>query len=298
MSTTRLSIDGLTALSARDGGKPILRGVSLQIDVGEVHGLVGESGAGKSTIAKAILGIVPSQVKVTAGRIDFEGLDLLSLSSTSLRAVLGRDIALIPQDPLTALNPSRRISAQMTDGLRLKRGLSRRDAEARARALLEEVQLRDPDRVMRCYPHQLSGGMRQRVLIAAAFALEPKLVIADEPTTALDVTVQKQILRLIRALQERHGTSVLFVSHDLGVVANICDRITVLYMGKVMEQGLAAEVIAAPRHAYTRALLAASPRYDRPDAGLEPISAAVIAALRSEIAAWDAGASDRGARHG
>jgi len=237
-------------------------------------------------------------VKITAGRIDFEGLDLLSLSSTSLRAVLGRDIALIPQDPLTALNPSRRIAAQLTDGLCLKRGLSRRDAAARARALLEEVQLRDPDRVMRCYPHQLSGGMRQRVLIAAAFALEPKLVIADEPTTALDVTVQKQILRLIRALQERHGTSVLFVSHDLGVVANICDRITVLYMGKVMEQGVAAEVIASPRHAYTRALLAASPRYDRPDAGLEPIAAAVIATLRSEIAAWDAGASDRVARHG
>jgi peptide/nickel transport system ATP-binding protein len=298
MSKTRLSVDGLTAISGRDGGRPILRGVSLGIDVGEVHGLVGESGAGKSTIAKAILGIVPSQVKITAGRIDFEGLDLLSLSSTSLRAVLGRDIALIPQDPLTALNPSRRIAAQLTDGLCLKRGLSRRDAAARARALLEEVQLRDPDRVMRCYPHQLSGGMRQRVLIAAAFALEPKLVIADEPTTALDVTVQKQILRLIRALQERHGTSVLFVSHDLGVVANICDRITVLYMGKVMEQGVAAEVIASPRHAYTRALLAASPRYDRPDAGLEPIAAAVIATLRSEIAAWDAGASDRVARHG
>jgi len=186
----------------------------------------------------------------------------------------------------------------LTDGLRLKRSLSRRDAVARAHAVLEEVQLRDPDRVMRSYPHQLSGGMRQRVLIAAAFALEPKLVIADEPTTALDVTVQKQILRLIRALQERHGTSVLFVSHDLAVVANICDRITVLYMGKVVEQGMAAEVIASPRHPYTRALLAASPRYDRPDAGLEPISANVIATLRAEIAAWDAAASDRGARHG
>jgi len=298
MNMVRLSIDGLTAISARDGGRPVLRGVSLNIDVGEVHGVVGESGAGKSTIAKAILGIVPSQVKVTAGRIDFEGLDLLSLSSTSLRAVLGRDIALIPQDPSTALNPSRRIEGQLTDGLRLKRSLSRRDAVARAHAVLEEVQLRDPDRVMRSYPHQLSGGMRQRVLIAAAFALEPKLVIADEPTTALDVTVQKQILRLIRALQERHGTSVLFVSHDLAVVANICDRITVLYMGKVVEQGMAAEVIASPRHPYTRALLAASPRYDRPDAGLEPISANVIATLRAEIAAWDAAASDRGARHG
>ena len=160
-----------------------------------------------------------------------------------LRAVLGRDIALVPQDPSTALNPSRRIDAQMTDGLRLKRGLSAKEARLRARSLLEEVQIRDPDRVLASYPHQLSGGMRQRVLIAAAFGLEPKLVIADEPTTALDVTVQKQILRLIRALQERHGTSVLFVSHDLGVVAKICDRVTVLHMGKVVEQGATADVL-------------------------------------------------------
>jgi peptide/nickel transport system ATP-binding protein len=177
----------------------------------------------------------------------------------------------------------------MTDGLRLKRGLSAKQARLRAGALLEEVQIRDPERVLDSYPHQLSGGMRQRVLIAAAFGLEPKLVIADEPTTALDVTVQKQILRLIRSLQKRHGTSVLFVSHDLGVVAKICDRLTVLYMGKVMEQGGTADVLAAPRHPYTKALLAANPRYDRPDTGLEPTPPEVIAALRAEIAAFDAG---------
>ena len=236
MNNPRLAIEKLSAISVRDGNKPVLRRASLMVGTGEVHGLVGESGAGKSTIAKAILGIIPSQVKVTRGRIDFEGLDLLSLSSTALRAVLGRDIALIAQDPSTALNPARRIEAQLTDGLRLKRGLSSSEARMRAGALLEEVQIRDPTRVLHSYPHQLSGGMRQRVLIAAAFALQPKLVIADEPTTALDVTVQKQILRLIRSLQERHGTSVLFVSHDLGVVAKICDRVSVLYMGKVMEQ--------------------------------------------------------------
>src|SRR5262249_14882919 len=155
-------------------------------------------------IAKAILGIIPSQVKVTGGRIDFEGGDLLSLPPAGLRAGLGRDIALIPPDPSTPLHPARRIDAQMTDGLRLQRGLSAKEARARALGLLEEVQIRDPVRVLASYPHQLSGGMRQRVLIAAAFGLEPKLVIADEPTTALDVTVQKQILRLIRALQERH----------------------------------------------------------------------------------------------
>jgi len=294
MKTPRLSIEALSAISLRDGNKPVLRRVSLAVEPGEVHGLVGESGAGKSTVAKAILGIIPSQVKVTNGRISFEGRDLLSLPPKELRALLGRDIALVPQDPSTALNPARRIDAQMTDGLRLKRGLSANEARLRAGALLEEVQIRDPERVLRSYPHQLSGGMRQRVLIAAAFGLEPKLVIADEPTTALDVTVQKQILRLIRSLQERHGTSVLFVSHDLGVVAKICDRVTVLYMGRVMEQGATADVLESPRHAYTKALLAASPRYDQPDTGLEPTPPEVIAALRSEIAAFDLKAAEAG----
>jgi peptide/nickel transport system ATP-binding protein len=296
MTPPRLAIETLSAISLRDGDRPILRRVSLSVGVGEVHGVVGESGAGKSTIAKAILGIVPSQVRITGGTINFEGQNLLSMSAKALRAVLGRDIALVPQDPSTALNPSRRIDAQLTDGLRLKRGLSAREARLRARALLEEVQIRDPERVLKSYPHQLSGGMRQRVLIAAAFVLEPKLVIADEPTTALDVTVQKQILRLIRLLQERHGTSVLFVSHDLGVVAKICDRLTVLYMGRAMEQGTTEEVLSAPRHAYTKALLAANPRYDRPDTGLEPTPPEVVAALRAEIAAFDAAAAE--ARHG
>jgi len=296
MTLPRLAIEALSATSLRDGNRPILRQVSLTVGVGEVHGVVGESGAGKSTIAKAILGIIPSQVKITGGSINFEGDNLLAMSANALRSVLGRDIALVPQDPSTALNPSRRIEAQLTDGLRLKRGLSAREARQRALALLEEVQIRDPERVLRSYPHQLSGGMRQRVLIAAAFGLEPKLVIADEPTTALDVTVQKQILRLIRLLQERHGTSVLFVSHDLGVVAKICDRLTVLYMGRVMEQGTAEEVLGAPRHAYTKALLAANPRYDRPDTGLEPTPPEVVAALRAEVAAFDAAAAE--AKHG
>ena len=294
MSAPRLVIEALSAISLRASGAPILRRVSLTVDTGEVHGLVGESGAGKSTIAKAILGIGPSQVKITGGRIVFEGRDLLALPASELRAILGRDITLVPQDPSTALNPSRRIDAQMTDGLRLKHGLSKKEARLRARALLAEVQIRDPERVLSSYPHQLSGGMRQRVLIAAAFALEPKLVIADEPTTALDVTVQKQILRLIRALQERHGTSVLFVSHDLGVVAQICDRVSVLYMGKVVEQGGTADILQNPQHPYTQALLAANPRYDRPDTGLEPTPPEVVAALRAEIAAFDAGALSRG----
>jgi peptide/nickel transport system ATP-binding protein len=288
MTAVRLCVDGLTAVAGRHGHDPILRDVSLTIREAEVHGIVGESGAGKSSIAKAILGIIPAPIRIVAGRIGFEGRDLLSLPPKARRHVLGRKIALIAQDPLTALNPSRRIGAQLTDGLRLGRGLAAAEAWARARVLLEEVQIREPLRVLRSYPHQLSGGMRQRVLIAAAFGLEPKLVVADEPTSALDVTVQKQILRLLRLLQERHGTSVLFVSHNLGVVAKICDHVSVLYLGKVLEQGTAEEVLSAPRHPYTRALLAANPRYDRPEIGLEPIPAAVIAALRAEIRAFDA----------
>jgi dipeptide transport system ATP-binding protein len=160
-------------------------------------------------------------------------------------------------------------------------------ADERALDLLRDVQMREPARVMRAYPHELSGGMRQRVLIAAAFALDPKLVIADEPTTALDVTVQKQILRLIRSLQEQHGTGVIFVTHNIGVVAQICDRATLLYMGRVMEKGTTATLLETPRHPYTRALIAACPRYDRPGQDLEPIPADVLATCRAEIASFD-----------
>jgi len=283
MTAPLLSISALSAVSDRDGGAPILRDVSLTLQRGEVRGLVGESGAGKSTIAKALLGILPRTVRVTGGWIQFEGRDLLTMKAPDLRAIMGTEISLIPQDPQTALNPGRRIEAQLTDGLRLRRGLSKRAAHARALTLLEEVHIRDPERVLRCYPHELSGGMRQRVLIAAAFALEPKLVIADEPTTALDVTVQKQILRLIRGMQQAHGTAVIFVTHDLGVVAQICDSVSLLYAGKVIEQGPTAALLQNPQHAYTQALIAAGPRYDRPAAGLEPVPTAIFEQLRAEI---------------
>ncbi|HEY3885630.1 MAG TPA: ATP-binding cassette domain-containing protein, partial [Vicinamibacterales bacterium] len=169
--------------------------------------------------------------------------------------------------------------------LRLQRGLDARAARARGLALLDEVQILGPERVLRCFPHELSGGMRQRVLIASAFALEPRLIVADEPTTALDVTVQKQILRLIRAMQTAHGTAVLFVTHDLGVVAQICDSVTLLFAGRVVEAGRTADLLTAPRRPYTRALIEASPRYDRPDAGLRPIPDEVVAGLRAELAA-------------
>ncbi len=283
MSDLLLDISGLSAISLREGGNPILRDVSLSLKKGEVRGLVGESGAGKSTIAKALLGILPRTVKVTSGTMRFEGRDLLTMAPRDLSAIMGSDIALIPQDPQTALNPGRRIEAQLTDGLRLRRGMNARDAHARALQLLSEVHIRDPERVLKAYPHELSGGMRQRVMIAAAFSLEPKLVVADEPTTALDVTVQKQILRLIRGMQEAHGTGVIFVTHDLGVVAKICDSVTLLYGGKVIEAGPTADVLADPRHVYTKALIAAGPRYDRPDAGLEPVPQWVFDQLHQEI---------------
>jgi peptide/nickel transport system ATP-binding protein len=289
MTSPLLSITGVNAVSDRDGGAPILRDVSLTLERGEVRGLVGESGAGKSTIAKALLGILPRGVRVTNGSILFENRDLLTLSAKELRDIMGSEISLIPQDPQTALNPGRRIEAQLTDGLRLKRGVSSSDAHRRALKLLEEVHIRDPERVLRAYPHELSGGMRQRILIAAAFALEPKLVVADEPTTALDVTVQKQILRLIRGLQEAHGTAVIFVTHDLGVVAQICDSVTLLYAGKVIEEGRTSDVLTHPRHVYTKSLLSAGPRYDRPDAGLTPVPQAVFEQLRREIGISEGG---------
>ncbi|HEY3720265.1 MAG TPA: ABC transporter ATP-binding protein [Roseiarcus sp.] len=284
MSEPVLAASHLSAVSDRDRAV-ILHDVSLEVRRGETRGLVGESGAGKSTIAKAILGILPRTVRITGGAVRFEGVDLMTMPTHARRRLIGEKIALIPQDPLTALNPSRRIEAQLTDGLRLQRGLDTRAARARGLALLDEVQIQAPERVLRSFPHELSGGMRQRVLIASAFALEPRLIVADEPTTALDVTVQKQILRLIRAMQSAHGTAVLFVTHDLGVVAQICDSVTLLFAGRVVEAGRTADLLTAPRRPYTRALIEASPRYDRPDAGLRPIPDEVVAGLRAELAA-------------
>ncbi len=271
-------------LSAVAGTVPILRNVSLTVEQGEVMALVGESGAGKTSVAKAILDILPPAIRVTSGEIIFDGVSLLNLDRRARNNLLGVRIALIPQDPQTSLNPSRRIGDQLTDGLRLRAGLGRSAALARAAELLGDVHIRDPQLVLRRYPHELSGGMRQRVLIAQAFSLNPQLIIADEPTTALDVTVQKQVLRLIRQLQMEHQTTLIFVTHDLGVVAQICDKMTVLYGGKVLEQGPTASVLATPSHPYTRALLAASPRYDRPDQSLRPVPEDVIAALRRELA--------------
>ena len=278
----------IRALSAvLPNGQRVLRSVSLSVQPGEVRALVGESGAGKTMIGKAVLGVLPKSVRVVEGEMLIEGEDLGRLDAKARRNLIGARTALIPQDPLTALNPSRRIGPQMTDRLVRILGWSGERADKRIRQLLDEVQIRDPERVLKSYPHELSGGMRQRVLIAAAFAAEPRLIVADEPTTALDVTVQKQILRLIAQLQRDHGTAILFVTHDLGVVAKISQKVSVLYAGKVVEEAETAGLFAAPQHAYTRALIAATPRYTDPYASLKPVDEAVLAGLAAEIAAAD-----------
>ncbi|BCM16982.1 ABC transporter ATP-binding protein [Mesorhizobium sp. J8] len=268
-------------------GQRVLRSVSLSVQPGEVRALVGESGAGKTMIGKAVLGVLPKSVSIVEGEMLIEGEDLGRLDAKARRTLIGARTALIPQDPLTALNPSRRIGAQLTDRLVRILGWNGEKADKRIRQLLDEVQIRDPERVLKSYPHELSGGMRQRVLIAAAFAAEPRLIVADEPTTALDVTVQKQILRLIAQLQRDHGTAILFVTHDLGVVAKISQKVSVLYAGKVVEEAETPALFEAPQHPYTRALIAATPRYTDPYASLKPVDESVLAGLTAEIAAAD-----------
>ncbi len=267
---------------------PLLRGVGLAIGAGEVRGLVGESGAGKSMIARSIFGLLPGGARFTRGCVLFEGRDLVGMPEPERRKLLGAQIALIPQDPMTSLNPVKRISEQMVTVLRLKANLDRKAARERALELLAEVAIRDPRRVIDLYPHELSGGMRQRILIAIAFSCAPRLVIKDEPTTALDVTVQRQILRLINDLQHRLGSAVLFVTHNFGLVAKLCQSVTVLYAGRVMEEGATESVLASPRHAYTRALLSATPRLDRPAEELSPLPHALIEELIAEAQAYDA----------
>ena len=270
------------------GGAPILRRVSMDVAAGQVHGLVGESGAGKSMIGKAVLGTLPKALEVTGGEIWLDGKDLLKMSPATRRLYVGTTSALIPQDPLTALNPSKRIGPQITRRLVDNLGWNKADAHARALELLSEVHIPDAARVMATYPHELSGGMRQRILIASAFAAEPKLIIADEPTTALDVTVQKQILRLIKEMQARHGTALLFVTHDLGVVSKVCDSLSVLYAGKVIENAGMHRFFMSPVHPYSRALLAATPTYTNPDSSLQPVPDAVIHSVSQEVAEHDA----------
>jgi peptide/nickel transport system ATP-binding protein len=263
-----LAVRGLTvALPAGGDRADAVHAIDFAVEPGESLCVVGESGSGKSVCAAAIMGLLPPALRVRGGSIDFEGVDLLKLSATGLRALRGARIGMIFQEPMTALNPLMRVGEQIAEVLTVH---GARGGAARVPELLAAVNLPDPARIARAYPHLLSGGQRQRVMIAMALALEPALLIADEPTTALDVTTQMQILRLIKDIQTRRGTGVLFITHDFGVVAEIADRVVVMQEGRVVEAGPASAILNAPQHPYTRALIAAVPHRSAPPPRADP----------------------------
>jgi oligopeptide/dipeptide ABC transporter ATP-binding protein len=269
-----LSVEFLT----ESGPATVVDHVSFSVRAGEMVGIVGESGSGKTVTSLGVMRLVPSPPgRITSGSVTFGGRDLLSSSLPELRAIRGDELAMVFQDPMTSLNPVFTIGTQLVDTLRLHRKMSKRAARARAVELLEMVGIPDPQRRIKDYPHQLSGGMRQRALLALALSCEPRLLIADEPTTALDVTVQAQILDLLRWLQAELGMAVVFVTHDLGVIADLCSRVIVMYAGQVVEEAPVDELFANPRHPYTEGLLAAIPQSGLEDERLASIPGVVPA---------------------
>jgi len=252
-----------TYFYTREGTVHAVDGIGYTLDQGETLGVVGESGCGKSVGALSLIRLIPDPPgRIVSGEVLFEGRDLLELSENEMRSIRGNHISMIFQDPMTSLNPVLKIGYQLAESTRLHLGLSRKEADDRSVELLEAVGLPDPRQRLKDYPHQFSGGMRQRVMIAMALSCEPKLLIADEPTTALDVTIQAQILDLLERLQERFGMSILLITHDLGVVAGVSDNVVVMYAGKIVERASAEELFANPQHPYTEALLASIPRLD------------------------------------
>ena len=238
-------------------------GMSFDIGWGEIVGLVGESGCGKTAASLALLGLLPQPAgRRLGGAIRFDGQDLTRQSARALRSIRGRRISMIFQDPMMSLNPYLRIESQLVEGPRLHLGSSAREARRRSLELLEGVGLPEPERHLRCFPHELSGGMRQRVMIAMALICEPDLLICDEPTTALDVTIQAQILDLLGQRRAQRGTSILFITHDLAVVSGFCDRVIVMYAGRIVEEAPADALFERPLHPYTQALLRSTPRVD------------------------------------
>jgi oligopeptide/dipeptide ABC transporter ATP-binding protein len=262
-----------TEFATRGGAVRAVDAVSWDVGEGETVALVGESGCGKSVSALSIMRLVSAPAgRITGGQILFKGRDLLRLSEEEMRRVRGREIAMIFQEPMTSLNPVLSIGRQLTEGLEIHLRLSPAAARARASDLLGLVGIPDPERRLTQYPHQFSGGMRQRMMIAMALACEPSLVLADEPTTALDVTIQAQILELMKSLSQRLGVAMLIITHNLGVVARYADRVNVMYAGRIIERGTARELYANPRHPYTLGLLRSVPRLDEPRrARLDPI---------------------------
>ncbi len=251
----------LEDVSVAYGGVPVVRGVSLTVSPGEILGVVGESGCGKTTLLDAVLGLLRRDGRVTGGRIVFEGRDLAGLDARAMGKLRGEALGAVFQNPGDSLNPARRIHTQFYEALRAHRRVTRAEARAIAADRLARLHLEEPEALLACYPFQLSGGMAQRVALALAMALEPRLLLCDEPTSALDVTVQARVLRELRALRDRYGTAILLVTHNIGVVAHMADRVAVLYGGRLVETGGRAQVLARPAHPYTRALLAAAPDF-------------------------------------
>jgi len=259
-----LEVDNLSIAVTLPGARRVtaVEDVSFSVDAGEAVGLVGESGSGKSLTLRAILGILPPGASVSAGRVRFEGKDLLAGNEAELRNVRGRGITMIFQEPMTALNPVVRVGEQIVDAARGKRGWSRKVARAEALRLARHMGIPDAEACLSLYPHELSGGLRQRVMIAAALACQPRLLLCDEPTTALDVTIQAEIVALLASLRAELGMSLLYVTHNLALLAQLCRRVEVMYAGRIVERGLIADTFAAPSHPYTRGLVRATPDVD------------------------------------
>ncbi|MEV0677224.1 ABC transporter ATP-binding protein [Actinosynnema sp. NPDC050436] len=282
-----LEVRDLTVVFERKGEQPFtaVDHVSFDVEPGQTVGLVGESGCGKSVTSLAVMGLLPKRGARVSGTVSYEGVNLLSLSDKEMRDRRGRDLGMVFQDPLSSLNPVIPIGVQVTEVLERHRDMPRKKAMVEAADLLDKVGIPDPNRRLSEYPHQLSGGMRQRALIAIALACRPRLLIADEPTTALDVTIQAQILALLKELVQDLGTALVMITHDLGVVAGLCDEVNVLYGGRVVEKAQRHELFAQPRHPYTHGLLASIPRLDAPRGEkLHPIRGSV-----ADNIPWDHG---------
>jgi oligopeptide transport system ATP-binding protein len=281
-----LSVEGLDVeFSTRRGTVYAVNGISFEIARGETLGIVGESGCGKSVTALAVLGLLARNGRIQSGRAVFEGRDLIAQSDRALRRIRGREISMIFQDPMTSLNPVLTIGRQIRESLETHFDMDRKAADKRAAELLDRVGIPSADQRLRDYPHQFSGGMRQRAMIAMALACEPKLMIADEPTTALDVTIQAQILDLLRELVAEENAALILITHDLGVVAGMCERVNVMYGGMFMETGSAEQLFGSPRHPYTLGLLQSVPRLDMGRrARLHPIEGAPPNMLRAPTA--------------
>jgi oligopeptide/dipeptide ABC transporter ATP-binding protein len=271
-----LEVEGLTTdFPGETGRVPVVDDVSLSIGRGEVVALVGESGCGKSLTALSILRLVPRPGRIAAGSIRLEGSDIRGLSVPEMRQVRGHRISMIFQEPMTSLNPVARVGDQVTEAIRLHESVDKRAARRRVLELFERVGIPDPEDRLDAYPHQLSGGLKQRVMIAMALATRPRLLIADEPTTALDVTIQAQILELLRELQRDLGMSILLITHDLGIVNEMADRVAVMYTGRLIEEGDRVDILGGPRHPYTEGLLRSIPARGRPGERLSEIPGVV-----------------------